>query len=77
MTEQGLIKKDLEEKLKIVKKRIEILNMIEERLFRMRQLAQVVIEEVLSENEIRLINIEVNYILKEIEIIEGVHTLKS
>ena len=77
MTEQELIKKDLEEKLKIVKKRIEILNMIEERLFRMRQLAQVVIEEVLSENEIRLINIEVNYILKEIEIIEGVHTLKS
>lgn len=59
MTEQEQVKKQLEGQLEKVNHRLKVLDMIEEKLFRMKELSQKVIDEDLTEEEIQEINKEV------------------
>ena len=56
MTEQDGAKKQLIEQLKKVNMRLQILDMIENKLLKMKELAQRVVEEDLTEKEIEDIN---------------------
>lgn len=52
MTEQDRVKNQLKDQLKKVNFRLEILDMIEDRLLKIKKLAQRVVEEELTEKEI-------------------------
>ncbi len=59
MTEQDVAKEQLIEQLKKVNMRLQILDTIEEKLLRMKKLAQRVVQEDLTEKEIEDINKQV------------------
>ncbi|WP_143327664.1 hypothetical protein [Clostridium sp. USBA 49] len=59
-------KEELIQELQRVKYRIQILDMIEERLLIMRQLAEVVRDNKLNENKIREINQRIEKLVNEI-----------
>jgi chorismate mutase len=63
-------KEDLTKELQWVKYRIQILDMIEERLLIMRQLAEVVRDNKLNENEIREINQRIEKLVNEINALD-------
>lgn len=70
MTEQGQVKKQLEDQLEKVKQRLQILDMIEEKLFQMKELAQRVIDEDLSDKEIEDINHEVQSLGQQVKLLD-------
>ena len=63
-------KKELEDQLQEVKQRLEILDMIDGRLFEMKKLAQRVIGEELSEMEIEEINNQVKALEQEVILLD-------
>ena len=63
-------KKELEDQLQEVKQRLEILDMIDGRLFEMKKLAQRVIDEELSEMEIEEINNQVKALEQEVILLD-------
>ena len=70
-------KSQLEEQLKLVKQRIEILNMIEERLIKMRELAQNVVDNDLTQREIEAISREVKSLEEQINLLNLESNLQS
>lgn len=70
-------KSQLEEQLKLVKQRIEILNMIEEKLIKMRELAQNVVDNDLTQREIEAISREVKSLEEQINLLNLESNLQS
>ena len=70
MNNKDWTKKELEDQLQEVKQRLEILDMIDGRLFEMKKLAQRVIDEELSEMEIEEINNQVKALEQEVILLD-------
>ena len=68
MTED--VKKQLEKQLEKVNRRLEILDMIEEKLLCMKVLTQRVIDEDLTDEEILEINMEVNNLGEQVSLLD-------
>ena len=68
MTED--VRKQLEKQLEKVNRRLEILDMIEEKLYHMKVLTQRVIDEDLTDEEILEINMEVNHLGEQISLLD-------
>ncbi len=77
MTEQELVKKQLEEQLEKVKQRLQMLDMIEEKLFQMKELAQRVIDEDLTDEEIQEINKQVQNLGEQVKLLDSEATQLS
>jgi len=77
MIEPEQVKRQLEEQLELVKQRIQILNMIEERLIRMRELAQNVVDNDLTKREIEAISREVKSLEEQINLLNLESNLQS
>ena len=71
MTEQDGAKKQLIEQLKKVNMRLQILDMIENKLLKMKELAQRVVEEDLTEKEIEDINKQVQVLVAEVDLLDS------
>lgn len=71
MTEQEQVKEQMEEKLKKVNFRLQILDMIEDKLLKMKKLAQRVVDEDLTEKEIRDINREVQGLGEQVKLLDS------
>lgn len=67
-------REELEKELKRVKDRLEILDMIEERLFKMRKLAEKAVDNELDKSEIERINQEVKYLQEQIRLLDAEST---
>ena len=68
MTED--VRKQLEKQLEKVNRRLEILDMIEEKLLCMKVLTQRVIDEDLTDEEILEINMEVNNLGEQVSLLD-------
>ncbi len=68
------LKKGLEEQLKKVTQRLQILDMIEEKLLQMRRLAQRVIDEELIDEEIKGINLQVQNLEEQVRLLNSEST---
>ncbi len=68
------LKKELEEQLKKVIRRLQILDMIEEKLLQMKELAQRVIDEELTDNEIQGINLKVKSLEEQVRLLNSEST---
>ena len=68
MTED--IRKQLEKQLEKVNRRLEILDMIEEKLYHMKFLTQRVIDEDLTDEEILEINMKVNNLGEQVSLLD-------
>ena len=68
MTED--VRKQLEKQLEKVNRRLEILDMIEEKLYHMKFLTQRVIDEDLTDEEILEINMEVNNLGEQVSLLD-------
>ncbi len=68
------VKKELEEQLKKVTQRLQILDMIEEKLLQMRELAQRVIDEELIDEEIKGINLQVQNLEEQVRLLNSEST---
>ena len=68
MTED--IKKKLEKQLEKVNRRLEILDMIEEKLYHMKFLTQRVIDEDLTDEEILEINMKANKLGEQVNLLD-------
>lgn len=77
MAEQEQIKKHIQEQLEKVNRRLKILDMIEEKLFRMRELAQRVIDEEITDEEIEEINKQVQDLGEQVRLLDSEATLLS
>ncbi|MDD2587076.1 MAG: hypothetical protein PHO25_10635 [Syntrophomonadaceae bacterium] len=77
MTEQAYVKKELEAQLEKVKQRLQILDMIEERLLQMSELAQKVVDEDLTEEELQKINQQVKYLEEQVRLLDSESTSLS
>ena len=77
MTQQEQVKKQLQEQLEKVRRRLQILDMIEEKLFQMKELAQRVIDENLSDKEIQDINNEVQNLGQQVKLLDSEATQLS
>ena len=77
MTEQEQVKKQLEEQLEKVKRRLQILDMIEEKLLQMKELAQRVIDEELTDEEIQEINKQVQNLGEQVKLLDSEATQLS
>jgi len=75
--EQESLKSQLEEQLARVKERMEILNMIEERLMKMKELAQTVADNDLNQREIDMISAEVRSLEEQIDLLSLESNLQS
>ena len=75
MTED--IRKQLEKQLEKVNRRLEILDMIEEKLYHMKVLTQRVIDEDLTDEEIREINKEVQNLGEQVILLDSEATQLS
>lgn len=64
-------REQLEKELQGVKDRIEILNMIEELLLKMKSLAEDVVESDLNAEEIEKINREVKYLQEQVMLLDA------
>ncbi len=71
MTEQEKVKKQLKEQLKKVNFRLEILDMIEDKLLKMKILAQRVVDEDLTEGEIQEINKQVQELGQQVKLLDS------
>lgn len=71
MEDKEQVKKEMEKQLERVKHRIKILDSIEEKLFKMRELAQRVIDEELSNKEIENINHQVKTLEKQVQLLNS------
>ncbi len=65
------LKKELEEQLKKVTQRLQILDMIEEKLLQIRELAQRVIDEELTDKEIQGINLKVKSLEEQVRLLNS------
>lgn len=70
-------KEELESELQRVKYRLEILDMIEERLLQMKALAEEVLEGKLNGEEIERVNMELQYLQEQVRLLEENPTEKS
>ena len=70
MTEQNNRRKQIEDQLEKVNLRMQILDMMESRLLKMRELAQRVVEEDLTEKEIQDIDDSVQELVKEVKLLD-------
>jgi hypothetical protein len=77
MTEQEQVKKQLQEQLEKVKQRLQILDLIEEKLFQMKELAQRVIDEDLTDEEIQEINKQVKNLGEQVKLLDSEATQLS
>lgn len=77
MTEQDQAKKKLIEQLEKVNMRLQILDMIENKLFKMKELAQRVVEEELTDKEIVDINNQVQELVAEVDLLDSEPTQLS
>lgn len=68
MTED--VRKQLEKQLEKVNRRLEILDMIEEKLYYMKVLTQRVIDEDLTDEEILEINMKVNNLGEQVSLLD-------
>ena len=68
MTED--VRKQLEKQLEKVNRRLEILDMIEEKLYHMKVLTQRVIDEDLTDEEILEINMKVNNLGEQLSLLD-------
>ncbi len=68
------LKKELEEQLKKVIQRLQILDMIEEKLLQMRGLAQRVIDEELTDKEIQGVNLKVKSLEEQVRLLNSEST---
>ena len=71
MTEQDQASKKLIEQLEKVNIRLQILDMIENKLLKMKELAQRVVEEDLTEKEIEDINKQVQKLVAEVKLLDS------
>ena len=71
MTEQNRARKKLIEQLKNVNFRLEILDMIEDKLLKMKRLAQRVVDEDLTEEEIGNINKQVQDLVEQVKLLDS------
>ncbi|ABR46961.1 hypothetical protein Amet_0736 [Alkaliphilus metalliredigens QYMF] len=71
MEDQEQVKKEMEQQLEKIKYRIQMLDLIEEKLFQMRELAQRVIDEELSNEEIENINQQVKTLEKQFKLLNS------
>ena len=71
MTQQYQAKNQLKEQLEKVNMRLQILDMIENKLLKMRELAERVVEEDLTEKEIENINKQVQELVAEVELLDS------
>ncbi|ABR46967.1 hypothetical protein Amet_0742 [Alkaliphilus metalliredigens QYMF] len=71
MEDKEQVKKEMKQELEKVKYRIKILDLIEEKLFEMRELAQRVIEEELTDEEIENINQQVKTLEKQVKLLNS------
>ena len=74
MTKQDQAKKQLIDQLEKVKFRLEILDMIEEKLLKMKDLAQRVLDEDLTDKEISKINAEVKNLGEQVGLLDSEST---
>lgn len=77
MAEQDQVKKQLIEQLKKVNMRLQILDIIENKLLKMKNLAQRVVEEDLTEKEIEEINKQVQELVAEVDLLDSEPTKLS
>ena len=77
MTEQDQAKNQLIEQLDKVNMRLQILDMIENKLFKMKELAQRVVEEELTDKEIVDINNQVQELVAEVDLLDSEPTQLS
>ncbi len=68
------LKKELEEQLKKVIHRLQILDMIEEKLLQMRELAQRVIDEELTDKKIKGVNLHVKSLEEQVRLLNSEST---
>ena len=71
MTEQDGAKKELIEQLQKVNMRLQILDMIENKLLKMKELAGRVVEEDLTEKKIEDINKQVQELVAEVDLLDS------
>ena len=71
MTQQDGAKKQLIEQLKKVNMRLQILDMIENKLLKMKELGGRVVEEDLTEKEIEDINKQVQELVAEVDLLDS------
>ena len=64
------IRKQLEKQLEKVNRRLEILDMLEEKLYHMKVLTQRVIDEDLTDEEILEINMKVNNLGEQVSLLD-------
>jgi len=77
MIQQEQVKKQLEGQLDKVNHRLQILDMIEEKLFKMKELAQRVIDEELNEEDIQEINKRVQDLGEQVKLLDSEATKLS
>ena len=77
MTYQDQVKKQLIEQLQKVNMRLQILGMIENKLLKMKELAQRVVEEDVTEREIQKINEQIQELVTEVELLDSEPTQLS
>ncbi len=71
MIEQDQVRKQMEEQLNKVNFRLEILDMIEDKLLKMKSLAQRVVDEDLSQKEIGNINKQVQGLVEQVKLLDS------
>ena len=71
MENQDQAKEEIEQELEKVKYRIQIVDLIEEKLFEMRALAQRVVDEELTDEEVESINQRVQSLDQEIKLLNS------
>lgn len=71
------LRKQLEEQLEYIKQRIQILDMLEERLHKMRGLAQTAVDNDLTPAEIEAVNYEIKILEDQINLLSLDENLQS
>ncbi len=77
MNTENVTKKELQDELKRIKQRLEILDMIDERLFEMKKLANRVINEELTPKQIKEINKQVKNLEQQVILLDKESTQLS
>ena len=77
MTQQDQVRNQLKEQLEKVNMRLQILDMIEDKLLKMKELAQRVVEEDLTEEKIQDINKQVQELVAEVDLLDSEPTQLS
>ena len=77
MNTENVTKKELQDELKRIKQRLEILDMIDERFFEMKKLANRVINEELTPKQIKEINKQVKNLEQQVILLDKESTQLS